>query len=86
MKLDATVITDIWPELLFFSLVAMGEWVSILFMSLRSSELSGLVAPVVTLIDRLTITKLGFGNQLLIVLGVVLGLVISFRTTTAYER
>jgi predicted membrane chloride channel (bestrophin family) len=41
---------------------------------------------VVALIDRLSSTKLAVNNQLLTVLGVILGLVISFRTTTAYER
>jgi putative membrane protein len=42
--------------------------------------------PVVALIDRLSSTKLAVNNQLLTVLGVILGLVISFRTTTAYDR
>lgn len=41
---------------------------------------------VVVLVDRFTDTKLAFNNQLLTVLGVVLGLVISFRTSSAYER
>ena len=44
------------------------------------------VTPVVALVDRFTNIKLAFNNQLLTVLGVVLGLVISFRTSTAYER
>ncbi|KAF8189307.1 Bestrophin, RFP-TM, chloride channel-domain-containing protein [Pholiota molesta] len=50
-KFQATVINDIWPEVLFFSLVATS-----------------------------------ISSQLLTVLGTVLGLVISFRTSSAYER
>jgi hypothetical protein len=30
-KLKATVIKDIWPELLFFTLVAMGVWTWIIY-------------------------------------------------------
>jgi ion channel-forming bestrophin family protein len=41
---------------------------------------------VVVLVSELTGTSLAISNQLLTVLGVVLGLVISFRTSTAYER
>ena len=44
------------------------------------------MAPVIVLVDRFTNAKLGVNNQLLTVLGVVLGLVVSFRTSTAYER
>lgn len=64
MKLRATVMGDIWPEIIFFT-----------FFSL-----------IVTLIDRLSRTKLAVNNQLLTVLGVILGLAVSFRTSTAYER
>ncbi|KAF9652698.1 UPF0187-domain-containing protein [Thelephora ganbajun] len=60
----ATVISDVWPELFFFTLVAT----------------------IVVLVDRLTATKLAVNSQLLTVLGVLLGLVISFRTSSAYER
>lgn len=63
-KLKATVISDVWPQLMFFTL-----W-----------------AAAIVLIDRFTDTKLAVNNQLLTVLGVVLGLVISFRTSSAYER
>ncbi|CAA7268302.1 unnamed protein product [Cyclocybe aegerita] len=63
-KFQATVINDIWPEVLFFSLVAM----------------------MVVLVDRFADKNLGISNQLLTVLGTVLGLVISFRTSSAYER
>jgi putative membrane protein len=41
---------------------------------------------VVTLVSELTTHKLVVSNQLLTVLGTVLGLVISFRTSSAYER
>jgi len=43
-------------------------------------------ATVVTCITKLTSIDLGVNNQLLTVLGLVLGLVISFRTSSAYER
>ena len=42
--------------------------------------------PVVSLVSKLTDTNLGISNQMLTILGTVLGLVISFRTSTAYER
>ncbi|KAJ3532978.1 hypothetical protein NMY22_g7532 [Coprinellus aureogranulatus] len=45
-----------------------------------------LVATVVALVQFKTDTNLAIGNQLLTVGGVVLGLVISFRTSSAYER
>ena len=54
--------------------------------SLWTCELSDLFTPVVVLVDKFTSVKLAFNNQLLTVLGVVLGLVISFRTSSAYER
>lgn len=41
---------------------------------------------VVTIVSKKTDVNLGVSNQLLIVLGLVLGLVISFRTSSAYER
>jgi putative membrane protein len=63
-KFQATVINDIWPEVLFFSLVAT----------------------MVVLVSELTDRNLGISNALLTVLGTVLGLVISFRTSSAYER
>ncbi|KAF9525225.1 UPF0187-domain-containing protein [Crepidotus variabilis] len=63
-KFQATVINDIWPETLFFSLVAT----------------------MVVLVSKETTHKLGVANGLLTVLGTVLGLVISFRTSSAYER
>ncbi|KAI0776370.1 Bestrophin, RFP-TM, chloride channel-domain-containing protein [Irpex lacteus] len=63
-KFKATVINDIWPEVLFFS--AIGA--------------------MVVLVSELTPHSLAISNQMLTVLGTVLGLVISFRTSTAYER
>ncbi|EJD02783.1 UPF0187-domain-containing protein [Fomitiporia mediterranea MF3/22] len=63
-RFQATVINDIWPETLFFSLVAL----------------------MVTLVNKFTDTGLTVNNQMLNVLGTVLGLVISFRTSSAYER
>ena len=41
---------------------------------------------VVVLVSEFTSVHLGVSNQLLTVLGLVLGLVISFRTSSAYER
>ena len=38
------------------------------------------------LVDKLTDVKLAFDGRLLTVLGVVLGLVVSFRTSSAYEH
>ncbi|KAI0646104.1 UPF0187-domain-containing protein [Trametes meyenii] len=63
-KFKATVINDIWPEVLFFSGVAT----------------------MVTLVSEMTKHKLSFSSAMLTVLGTVLGLVISFRTSSAYER
>jgi predicted membrane chloride channel (bestrophin family) len=63
-KFEAMVINDIWPEVLFFSLVAT----------------------MVTLVTEKTSHNLTVSNELLTVLGTVLGLVISFRTSSAYER
>jgi predicted membrane chloride channel (bestrophin family) len=63
-KFKATVINDIWPECLFFTLVAT----------------------MVVLVSNQTKVKLVVANGLLTVLGTVLGLVISFRTSSAYER
>jgi hypothetical protein len=85
-KLKATVINDIWPELLFFTLMATGEWVFGSSPSSPSSESNDRVTPVVTLVEKFGGAKLGFNNQLLTVLGVILGFVVSFRTTSAYER
>jgi putative membrane protein len=86
MKIKATIIVDVWPELLFFTFVSMGECVFGSSLPSRSSELRDRATPVVVLIDKFSNTKLGLNNQLLTVLGVALGLVVSFRTTTAYER
>ncbi|EIM88499.1 UPF0187-domain-containing protein [Stereum hirsutum FP-91666 SS1] len=63
-KLQATVINDIWPDVLFFTLIAT----------------------MVCCVSTFTSHSLSISNQLLSVLGTVLGLVISFRTTSAYER
>ena len=84
MKLRATVINAMWPELIFFTLVATSEFLSPI--SLRTCELNDLVTPVITLVDMTTDAKLEVESQLLTVLGVALGLVISFRTSSAYER
>ena len=40
----------------------------------------------VTLVSEMTTHKLSFSSAMLTVLGTVLGLVISFRTSSAYER
>lgn len=63
-KLSATVINDVWVEVLFFTLVAT----------------------MVSLVSDMTSHQLAVNPVLLGVLGTVLGLVISFRTSSAYER
>jgi putative membrane protein len=45
-----------------------------------------LISTVVSIVSMETKHKLGISNQMLTVLGTVLALVISFRTTSAYER
>ena len=82
-KFRSTVISDIWPEVLFFSLVAVSEQNS-LFRCMNSKLTDQ--RSVVVLVSELTSTSLAVSNQMLTVLGTVLGLVISFRTSTAYER
>ena len=44
------------------------------------------IMQVVSVVSLKTSVDLGVSNQLLTVLGLVLGLVISFRTSSAYER
>jgi len=44
------------------------------------------VTLVAVLVDRFMHVKLGFNNQLMTVHGVVLGLVITSKTSSAYER
>lgn len=46
----------------------------------------GGIATMVSCVTKFTSTNLAISNQLLTVLGTVLGLVISFRTTSAYDR
>ncbi|TDL17547.1 UPF0187-domain-containing protein [Rickenella mellea] len=60
----ATVLNDIWPEVMFFTLVAT----------------------MVSLVSGKTRHSLSISNQMLTVLGIVLGLVVSFRTSSAYDR
>ncbi|EAU81378.1 hypothetical protein CC1G_05208 [Coprinopsis cinerea okayama7 len=66
-RFQATVINDIWPEVLFFTAVAT-------------------MVTTVTYLTKDPNIKLGIAPSLLTVLGTVLGLVISFRTSSAYER
>ncbi|RXW16477.1 hypothetical protein EST38_g9381 [Candolleomyces aberdarensis] len=63
-RLNATVTSDTWPELLFFTAVATA----------------------VAVVTNLGYHNLAIDNTLLDVLGTVLGLVISFRTSSAYDR
>jgi predicted membrane chloride channel (bestrophin family) len=63
-KFLATVINDIWGEMVLFTAVAV----------------------MVTVVSMLTPHHLYLNNSLLSVAGTVLGLVISFRTSSAYER
>lgn len=81
-KFQATVINDIWPETAFFTLIALSTC-CLLPVSILSSEHN---STVVSLVSELTPHKLEISGALLTVLGTVLGLVISFRTSSAYER
>ncbi|CUA75410.1 hypothetical protein RSOLAG22IIIB_05883 [Rhizoctonia solani] len=63
-KFRSTVLNDVWPEILFFTGIAV----------------------MVTCIEKFTDKTVTFSNQLLTVLGTVIGLVLSFRTTSAYDR
>ncbi|EUC58702.1 bestrophin protein [Rhizoctonia solani AG-3 Rhs1AP] len=63
-KFRGTVLNDVWPEIIFFTCIAV----------------------MVTCVEKYTTTQLTFSNQLLTVLGTVIGLVLSFRTTSAYDR
>lgn len=83
-KFRATVINDIWPEVLFFTLVGASAW-TFHFDVLANIE-THFTALVVSLVSHYTSTQLVVSNGILTVLGTVLGLVISFRTSTAYER
>ena len=82
-KVKSTILSDIWVEILFFTLVATGEYSS--FISCTVAEMSRR-PPVVTMVTTFTSRDLSFNNQLMTVLGTALGFVISFRTSTAYER
>ncbi|KAF8598227.1 UPF0187-domain-containing protein [Ceratobasidium sp. AG-I] len=64
VSLRGTIINDLWPELFFFTSIAV----------------------MVSCVSKYTSTSLAVNNQLLTVLGLVLGLVIGFRTTSAYDR
>lgn len=80
-KFNATVINDVWPEVFFFSLIATSE-IQRLF---ECNRVLMQLLPVVSLVTDKA-HSLAISNQLLTVLGTVLGLVISFRTSSAYER
>ncbi|KAJ6481054.1 Bestrophin, RFP-TM, chloride channel-domain-containing protein [Mycena sanguinolenta] len=67
-----------WSLKKFNATVINDVWPEVAFFSL--------VATMVSLVTKLTSHSLAVPNSLLTVLGTVLGLVISFRTSTAYER
>ncbi|KAF9525224.1 Bestrophin, RFP-TM, chloride channel-domain-containing protein [Crepidotus variabilis] len=67
-----------WTAKKFGATVLDDTWPEVTFFTL--------FATVIVLVSKLTETNLGVSNQLLTVLGLVLGLVISFRTSSAYER
>ena len=83
-KLNATVISNIWVQVLFFSAVATSEFCTFLLSEYR--PITVFLSLVVSLVSAMTSVKLQVNNGLLSVLGTVLGLVISFRTSSAYER
>lgn len=80
-KFQATVINDIWPEVIFFSLIATSK-LEIIVVCARGAH----IFTVVCLVSNKTEHRLVIDTGLLTVLGTVLGLVISFRTSSAYER
>ncbi|KAF8189348.1 Bestrophin, RFP-TM, chloride channel-domain-containing protein [Pholiota molesta] len=67
-----------WTAKKFSATVLDDIWPEVTFFTL--------IATVVSLVSLKTSVDLGVSNQLLTVLGLVLGLVISFRTSSAYER
>ncbi|PPQ90098.1 hypothetical protein CVT25_012262 [Psilocybe cyanescens] len=67
-----------WTAKKFGATVVDDIWPEVTFFTL--------VATMVVLVSQKTSADLGVSNQLLTVLGLVLGLVISFRTSSAYER
>ncbi|KAF8157074.1 UPF0187-domain-containing protein [Crassisporium funariophilum] len=67
-----------WTAKKFQATVINDIWPEVAFFSL--------VATMVVLVSEKTDRDLSISNQLLTVLGTVLGLVISFRTSSAYER
>ncbi|KJA18765.1 hypothetical protein HYPSUDRAFT_44932 [Hypholoma sublateritium FD-334 SS-4] len=67
-----------WTAKKFSATVLDDIWPEVTFFTL--------VATVVSVVSLKTSVDLGVSNQLLTVLGLVLGLVISFRTSSAYER
>ncbi|TRM55784.1 Bestrophin, RFP-TM, chloride channel-domain-containing protein [Schizophyllum amplum] len=67
-----------WTLKRFNATVINDIWPEVFFFSL--------IATMVACVSELTSHTLGVSNALLTVLGTVLGLVISFRTSTAYER
>lgn len=81
-KFRATVFNDIWPEVLFFSAIAASK--SSILLTCTSS--SSTYLKVVSLVSHFTPHQLTIPTGMLTVLGTVLGLVISFRTSSAYER
>ena len=83
-KFKATFINDIWPEVLFFTLIALSECSTVMEIDTRPDITVN--NSVVTMVSEMTKHSLSISNQMLTVLGTVLGLVISFRTSTAYER
>lgn len=78
-KLQVAVVTnDIWPEVLFLTLIATSKSPR-LIKSHPRSFCSGFLCGV------LTLANLSVSNQLLTTLGSVC-LAVSFRTSSAYER
>ncbi|TFK41737.1 Bestrophin, RFP-TM, chloride channel-domain-containing protein [Crucibulum laeve] len=63
-RFRATIVTEVWPAVLFFTLIAL----------------------MVYLVSSQTSHSLAIPSDLLTVLGIVLGLVVSFRTSSAYEK
>lgn len=69
---------------IFFTLFATSTCCCIYVARVFSSDATSSI--VVVLVSERTSVNLGVNNQLLTVLGLVLGFVITFRTSSAYER
>ncbi len=79
-RFEATVANDIWPGVLFYTLLAVSTYRDILLLLLLPN-----FALVVYLVSILTKTNLGFSTTILPIIATMLGLVICNRAAEAYQ-